>query len=283
MLDVVGVGWPNVDEDAYRDMADSLREFADDAEDDAGVAYGHVQVLLSSGQSESLTALDQHWAKVQGKHKDMAKAARLVAGALDSVADIIVARKIAAVGELADPCATVGLTLALAPVTAGLSTLLAGAKIAATRIAFKAILKDMAEAAVGEIVTVLTEPAVAAIENVVADLAIQTALNAAGVQNGYDVGRTERAAQDGLRLDSADDPSGPGPGGGPRIDHDAHAKAGTHLASVQVTMKSRTGGKLGKAKNHHGRARGKDSLTAVLDATHRGRHREAHQGARRPR
>ncbi|MGW8575174.1 hypothetical protein [Streptomyces niveus] len=31
MFDVVGVGWPNVDEDAYRDMADTLREFADDA------------------------------------------------------------------------------------------------------------------------------------------------------------------------------------------------------------------------------------------------------------
>nr|WP_267807994.1 hypothetical protein [Streptomyces tirandamycinicus]MCY0984180.1 hypothetical protein [Streptomyces tirandamycinicus] len=73
MLDIVGVGWPNVDEDAYRDMADSLREFADDA----GTAYGHIQMLLSSGQSESLTALDKHWSKVQGKHKDLAKAARL--------------------------------------------------------------------------------------------------------------------------------------------------------------------------------------------------------------
>jgi dTDP-glucose pyrophosphorylase len=98
MLDVVGVGWPNVDEDAYRDMADALREFADDADDDAGVAYEHIQKLLASGQSESLTALDEHWSKVQGKHKDLAKAARLVAGALDRVADIIVARKIAAVG-----------------------------------------------------------------------------------------------------------------------------------------------------------------------------------------
>jgi hypothetical protein len=94
MLDVVGVGWPNVDEDAYRDMADALREFADDA----GVAYGHIQKLLASRQSESLTALDEHWSKVQGKHKDLAKAARLVAGALDRVADIIVPRKIAAVG-----------------------------------------------------------------------------------------------------------------------------------------------------------------------------------------
>jgi YD repeat-containing protein len=267
MLDVVGVGWPNVDEDAYRDMADALREFADDADDDAGVAYEHIQKLLASGQSESLTALDKHWSKVQGKHKDLAKAARLVAGALDRVADIIVARKIAAVGELADLCATVGITLAFAPVTAGLSTLLAGAKIAATRIAFKRILKEMAEAAVAEIVATLTEPAVAAIENIVADLAIQTALNVAGVQDGYNTDQTVQAGKDALQINSAGGPSGPGRGGGPEIDHDAHGNVGTHLASVQVTMRERAGSKLGKAKGHHGRAKGKDSLTAVLDTT----------------
>lgn len=267
MLDVVGVGWPNVDEDAYRDMADALREFADDADDDGHAAHQHIQRLLSSGKSESLAALDKHWSKVQGKHKDLAKAARLIAGALDRVADIVVARKIAAVGELADLCATVGITLAFAPVTAGLSTLLAGAKIAATRIAFKKILKEMAEEAVSEIVATLTQPAVAAIENVVADLAIQTALNVAGVQDGYDTDQTVQAGKDGLQLNSAGGPGGPGPGGGPEIDHDAHGKAGMHLANVQISMRDKTGSKLGKAKKHHGRAKGKDSLTAVLDTT----------------
>ncbi|MGW6238845.1 DUF6531 domain-containing protein [Streptomyces sp. NPDC055094] len=267
MLDVVGVGWPNVDEDAYRDMADALREFADDAEDDAHAAYQHIQQLLSTGQSESLTALDNHWSKVQGKHKDLAKASRTVAGALDRVADIIVARKIAAVGELADLCATVGVTLAFAPVTAGLSTLLAGAKIAATRIAFKRILREMAEAAVSEIVATLTEPAVAAIENIVADLAIQTAMNAAGVQDGYNTDQTVRAGKDGLQINSAGGPSRPAAGGGPEIDHDAHGKAGMHLANVQISMNGRTKGKLSRAKGHHGRAKGKDSLTAVLDTT----------------
>lgn len=221
--------------------------------------------MLSTGQSESLTALDKHWAKVQGKHKDMAKAARIIAGALDRVADIIVARKIAAVGELADLCATVGITLAFAPVTAGLSTLLAGAKIAATRIAFKRILKEMAEAAVAEIVATLTQPAVAAIENVVADLAIQTALNVAGVQDGYNTDQTVQAGKDGLQLNSAGGPTGPG--GGPEIDHDAHGKTGLHLANVQVAMQGKTKGKLDKAKGAHGRAKGKDSLTAVLDTT----------------
>lgn len=267
MLDVVGVGWPNVDEDAYRDMADALREFAEDAEDDGGAANRHIQQLLLSGRSESLTALDTHWSKVQSKHKDLAKAARLIAGALDRVADLIVARKIVAVGELADLCATVGITLAFAPVTAGLSTLLAGAKIAATRIAFKRILKEMAEAAVAEIVAVLTEPAVAAIENVVADLAIQTALNLAGVQDGVEIGQAVRAGKEGLQLNSVSGASGPGPGAGSVVDYDAHSNTGMHLAGVQISMRNKTGSKLTKAKGHHGRAKGKDSLTAVLDTT----------------
>ncbi|MFI6415366.1 RHS repeat-associated core domain-containing protein [Streptomyces sp. NPDC050585] len=268
MLDVVGVGWPNVDEDAYRDMATSLREFADGADDDAGVAHGHIQTLLSTGDSESLAALEQHWKKVQGKHKDLGKAARTIAGALDRVADIIVARKIAAVGELADLAASVGITLALAPVTGGLSTLLGAAKIAATRVAFKRILKEMADAAVAEIVAVLAEPAVAALENVAADLAIQTALNVVGVQDGYDSGQTAQAARDGMQLASAGAAGGgAGAGGGPKIDHAAHERAGTHLNGVQVAMRSKTGPKLGKAKGHHGRAKGKDSLTAALDQT----------------
>ncbi|MFF8916666.1 RHS repeat-associated core domain-containing protein [Streptomyces sp. NPDC015032] len=267
MLDVVGVGWPNVDEDAYRDMADALREFGEDAEDDAYAAYQHVQTLLASGRSESLTALDRHWSKVQGKHKDLAKAARIVAGALDRVADIIVARKIAAVAELADLCATVGITLVFAPVTAGLSTLLAGAKIAATRIAFKRILKEMAEEAVAEIVATLTEPVVAAIENIVADLAVQTVLNVTGVQDGYDTDQTVQAGKEGLQLNSVGGSGGSGPHSDLDLDHDAHSKAGTRLASVQISMREKTGGKLGKAKGHHGRAKGNDSLTAALDTT----------------
>ncbi|WP_326652373.1 MULTISPECIES: hypothetical protein [unclassified Streptomyces] len=46
LLDLIGVSWPNVDEDAYRDMADSLREFAEDLEDDGQLANNHVQRLL---------------------------------------------------------------------------------------------------------------------------------------------------------------------------------------------------------------------------------------------
>ncbi|MFE7570990.1 hypothetical protein ACFU76_29190 [Streptomyces sp. NPDC057539] len=53
MLDVVGVGWPNVDEDAYRDMADVLREFAEDADDDGHTAHGQIQRLTAHGTHHS--------------------------------------------------------------------------------------------------------------------------------------------------------------------------------------------------------------------------------------
>ncbi|MFJ8650177.1 AAA-associated domain-containing protein [Streptomyces sp. NPDC093546] len=72
--------------------------------------------------------------------------------------------------------------------------------------------------------------------------------------------------KDGLQINSAGGPAG-GPGGGPVIDHDAHGKAGGNLTDVQIAMQGETRGKLGKARSHHGRAKGKDSLTAVLDTT----------------
>ncbi|MDI3409137.1 hypothetical protein, partial [Streptomyces cavernicola] len=50
LLDFAGINWPNVDEDDYREMADSLRELADAFDDHAGEAHGAVSRLLSSSE-----------------------------------------------------------------------------------------------------------------------------------------------------------------------------------------------------------------------------------------
>ncbi|MFG2987706.1 hypothetical protein ACGFZK_00005, partial [Streptomyces sp. NPDC048257] len=90
LLDLIGVAWPNVDEDAYRDMADSLREFAEDLLDDGQLANNHVERLLSASKGESIEALNKHWNTVKGKHfKDLASAARTIAGAMDLAADAV--------------------------------------------------------------------------------------------------------------------------------------------------------------------------------------------------
>ncbi|PJE98252.1 type IV secretion protein Rhs [Streptomyces carminius] len=273
MLDIIGVGWPNVDEDDYRDMATELRNFADDVDDDAQTAHKGVERLLAAGQSEALDALSRYWDKVKGSHlKDLADAARVFATALDAAADVIAGRKAVAVGELVALAASIGIGLAAAPFTAGLSALLSAGAIQACRIAVKRALKEAADLAVEEIIAALSEPAVAALENMAAELVVQLAANGLGVQDGVDMDRVGNAGQEGLRegglnLASAD-------GGPPRlggllgtldIDHDEHDRAALKLNGVSTSMRGRTSARLGTARSHQGRTRGKDELADLVN------------------
>ncbi|MFE2451122.1 DUF6531 domain-containing protein [[Kitasatospora] papulosa] len=277
MLDVIGISWPNVDEDAYRDMAVSLREFADDVEDDGFLANQHVQRLLSSGHGEALDALNGHWGKVKDKHiKDIAGAARTIAGALDNAAMAIEAMKYAAIVHLGVLAGKAGISMALIPVTGGLSMLIGGAAIAVAQQAIRRVIKECMEEVVGYIVSAMTEPAVAALENMAADLVVQIGANAMGLQNGVDMNQVGQSgkegfkegvegAKDSLQLASAGTAPGPVSGKGVHIEHSEHDRAGTKLHLVSIDMHGKTAGKLATAKSHHGRTRGKDDIAGALD------------------
>ncbi|MFF5761917.1 DUF6531 domain-containing protein [Streptomyces tanashiensis] len=276
LLDLVGVNWPNVDEDAYREMADALREFADDLADDGQLANNHMERLLSSGHGEAMDALNEHWTKVKGKHlKDMVSAARTIADALDMVAGAIEVMKGKALVELGVLAGQTGLAMALIPVTGGLSALLGAGAIAFTKKQLLKLITAAMEEAVAHVVSVMTEPVVAALENMAADLVVQVSMDALGVQNGVDLDRTKQAGKDGfdegvqgakegLNLASA---GGGGGGGGKgfHIEHDEHDQAGTRLNGVSAGIHGRTAGKLTKAKGHQGRNKGRDDIADALD------------------
>ncbi|WP_329286238.1 DUF6531 domain-containing protein [Streptomyces sp. NBC_00691] len=279
LLDLVGVNWPNVDEDAYRDMADALREFADDLADDGQLANNHMERLLSSGHGEAMDALNEHWTQVKGKHlKDMVSAARTIAEALDLAAGAIEAMKWKAVAELGVLAGQTGLAMALIPVTGGLSALLGAGAIAFTKKQLLKLITQAMEEAVGHIVSVMTEPVVAALENMAADLVVQVSMDALGVQNGVDLDQTKQAGKDGfgqgvqgakegLTLASAGGGGGGGGGKGKgfHIEHDEHDQAGTRLNGVSVGIHGRTAGKLTRAKGHQGRNKGRDDIADALD------------------
>ncbi|MEU3544857.1 hypothetical protein, partial [Streptomyces paromomycinus] len=88
ILDIIGVSWPNVDEDDYREMATAMREFAGDINDGAGQAHEAVQALVSSaGGGQAAEALNAHWSKINGTHlAKLAQCGELAATALDGVA-----------------------------------------------------------------------------------------------------------------------------------------------------------------------------------------------------
>lgn len=276
LLDLIGVAWPNVDEDAYRDMADSLREFAEDLLDDGQLANNHVERLLSASKGESIEALNKHWNTVKTKHfKDLASAARTIAGAMDLAADAVVAMKSAALVQLGYLATEAGIALSLIPVTGGLSMLIGAGAMRATQEVVKRLIKECMEEAVGYIVSAMTEPAVAALEGMAADLVVQLGSMALGFQDGVDLDQAKNAGKDGfkegvqsgkesLHLASA------GGGGGSglvdlHIEHSEHDRAGTHLNTVSTGIHGKTTSKLTKAKSHHGRTRGRDSIAQAID------------------
>ncbi|WP_269858140.1 hypothetical protein [Streptomyces sp. RPT161] len=280
MLDLIGVSWPNVDEDDYHHTADSLRDFAHDLDDNAGAANQHMQRLLASGRGQSMEALSAHWGKVKDKHlKDLATAATVIAGALDLAAGAITAQKGEAITQLGYLADETGIALALIPETGGLSALLDAGAIEATQQVVKQLFKEVARDAVSYIVSALTEPAVSALDGMAIDLAIQLAADGMGVQDGVNLNEVKQAGKEGLhqgvgsakaalRLDSVGGGDGGGGGGSADdvfIDHAEHERASTHLNVVGASVRGKTSGHIIKARLRLGRTRGKGEIAKVIE------------------
>ncbi|MFG2624962.1 DUF6531 domain-containing protein [Streptomyces sp. NPDC048473] len=131
------------------------------------------------------------------------------------------------------------------------------------------------EEVVSYIVSALTEPAVAALESMAADLAIQVGASMLGLQDGVDMNQVGQSGKEGFnegvagakesfQLASANGP-GTAPGKGVHIEHSEHDRAGTSLKLVSVDVHGKTAGRLAKAGTHHGRTRGRDDIAGALD------------------
>ncbi|GCD45760.1 YwqJ-related putative deaminase [Streptomyces paromomycinus] len=281
ILDIIGVSWPNVDEDDYREMATAMREFAGDINDGAGQAHEAVQALVSSaGGGQAAEALNAHWSKINGTHlAKLAQCGELAATALDGVAVLIEGAKLGAIVQLGILAAEVIAAQAAAPFTFGLSELGALAATQTTRVIVKRLFKEVCQQVAEQVVSIALTPVEEALGAMVGDLVVQLGANALGVKDGVDLGRTAKAGKEGFGqgVQGAKDAAGSsmqllsagggggGAGGGSgsggfTFDHDAHDKAVTGLQSAGGHFRNNAGGKIGRAKSHHGRTRGKDAI-----------------------
>ncbi|GGZ39308.1 nucleic acid/nucleotide deaminase domain-containing protein [Streptomyces poonensis] len=281
-LDLIGVSWPNVDEDDYREMATAMREFADDVDDGAGEAHKAISDLIGSNEGLAIQALEKHWGKVKDTHlQNLAEAGRMAATALDGVAVLIEGAKLAAIAQLGILAAEIAAAVAASPVTLGLSTLGGLAATQATRIAVKRIFKEVCEQVAEEIVNVAMGPVYQALGSMTGDLVVQLGGNALGVQDGVDLGRTADAGRDGftqgvdaaktsMNLNSA---GGGGGGGGGQagngqfsLDPDSFDRADSGLKNAGGKVRDKAGGKLSRAKSAHGRTKGRDAIADAANA-----------------
>ncbi|MFD6343126.1 nucleic acid/nucleotide deaminase domain-containing protein [Streptomyces roseolus] len=155
ILDLVGVSWPNIDEDEVRNNATDYRNLAKGVRSiitQGNQACSHIVSGKSKGQT--VQAIDRRWGKLTTKDlKTFSTALDSLADALDDCAGFIEGCKIACITDLsiAAGAATVGVVGAI--FTLGTSAAVSALAIAACRVA----LHEAIDYAVGEITNVVTE------------------------------------------------------------------------------------------------------------------------------
>ncbi|MCD0483381.1 hypothetical protein LO771_13455 [Streptacidiphilus sp. ASG 303] len=222
VLDLIGVSWPNVDEDDYRRTADSLRSFCDEVDNGRADTHVAVQRMLGENAGAATRAFEAHWGVLSGTHlHQLAEGGRLAANALDGVAVLIEGAKAAAIVQLGILAAEVAAAQAAAPLTFGLSEAGALGATQATRLIVRRLLKEAEQAIVAELMAVAEGPVINALSDMAGNLAVQLGENALGMRDGVDMSQVGRSGADGFSQGVDEAGSTLGLSGGGAGGHDA--------------------------------------------------------------
>ncbi|MEU7892902.1 hypothetical protein AB0B45_08545 [Nonomuraea sp. NPDC049152] len=144
VLALMGVPWPNIDEDEIRKDADAWRTVLAGAEPAGARADATVRQTLETYKGDSATALAGYWSDTgaSGHLGEAANAARVAPIALDGTATVVTAVKVVVAANAAYAGVRIGMAL-LAGGPLGVSS--ATATMLATRAAIGRVLREGAE------------------------------------------------------------------------------------------------------------------------------------------
>jgi uncharacterized protein YukE len=163
-LSVLGINWPNVDEDKVREFATHVRDFASNLESTHQAATSTIQQMQESYQGSSYEQLVAAWSQMSSTHmQDLQTGATVVADALDVAADAIVGLKTAAIAELIVMAATFVADQAAAVLTFGIAEAAEAAIIAAG----KKVVEFLEQEIIGQIMGQVIGAAVVPLEGLV--------------------------------------------------------------------------------------------------------------------
>ncbi|MFE6062180.1 nucleic acid/nucleotide deaminase domain-containing protein [Streptomyces sp. NPDC056431] len=155
VLDLVGVDWPQIDEDEVKASAKDFRKLAEgirDAVKEGNDACSHIVAGKSKG--DTVKAIDRRWGKLTTRDlSTFSEGCDDLGGALDDCADLIVTCKVAIIAKLTATAATATAGVVGMFFTAGLSGLLSAAAIAAARL----IIQEAIDYAIEQITSIVTD------------------------------------------------------------------------------------------------------------------------------
>lgn len=184
-LAIIGVNWPEVNEDSVREFAGHVREFASNVDSTHAAASSTITLMQASYTGSSYERLVETWAHMSSSHmRDMIEGAGVVATALDIAADVIVGMKMEAIAQLVVMAVTFVADQAAAVLTLGLAEAAEVAVVAAAKEVVKFLENQLVQHITGEVLGKAVEPLEAVVEKAVSGLTFEAAGAVLGVPSG---------------------------------------------------------------------------------------------------
>ena len=185
LLNFIGVHWPMINEDAVREVAGFVKEFADDVQSSHQDATQAIHAMGAAYHGASYEALVQGWADKSTTHMtELLDACNVVVKALDAAADFIVAQKVVAIGELVALAASFAADQAAAVATFGLAEAALAVIELAARKAVEFMEQQLEQFIVAEVIEAGFKALKPVIESAMKGFAFEATSGALGVAAG---------------------------------------------------------------------------------------------------
>jgi uncharacterized protein YukE len=189
LLNFIGVGWPMINEDAVREVAAFVKEFADDLQSSHQDTTQAIHAMGAAYQGASYEALVQGWADKSKTHMTaLLDACHAVVTALNAAADFIVAQKVVAIGELVALAASFAADQAAAVATLGLAEAALAAIELAARKTVEFLEQQLEQFIIAEVIEAGFSALKPVIESAMTGLVFEAAAGAVGVAAGASAG-----------------------------------------------------------------------------------------------
>jgi hypothetical protein len=197
-MNLVGVNWPNVDEDQLRSSADTMRQLSQELTSNTGEAKSDIEQMLRNNSSQALQLFEALWHKLAGSHlPQVAQAMNIVADGLDAAAVVVVGLKAAAIAQLAELAAEIIADQAAAPETFGASEALIPVETEATHGIMQEIIDQAVQQVEQQLMQAVEQQVINALTSAGQELAGQLVGDALGTRNGIDLGAVAQAGGQG--------------------------------------------------------------------------------------
>ena len=159
VMNMLGLPWPQIDEDTLRQYATELRTFASSMTDTHGTAHARVGALSATNSGPSYEALVERWAQASSSHVHvLLDMCETCAVALEVAADGVIAAKVGIIAALGVMAAEFVADQAAAIFTFGLAEVAEAGIVEVTRLAVKALLDQLEQEAIGAVLEAVLGP-----------------------------------------------------------------------------------------------------------------------------